>query len=67
MQTKSHDRISKVTIGGSDAWYMIGHAYFDRAFSEHFREIPWKPNTTCRKRATSSGRTSTSSTSTSST
>ena len=28
-----------VTIGGSDAWYMIGHAYFDRAFSEHFREI----------------------------
>ena len=39
MQTKSHDRISKVTIGGSDAWYMIGHAYFDRAFSEHFREI----------------------------
>ena len=39
MQTKSHDRISKVTIGGSNAWYMIGHAYFDRAFSEHFREI----------------------------
>ncbi len=32
-------RITAVTIGGSDALYMIGHAYFDRAFSEQFREI----------------------------
>ena len=39
MQTAAHGRISKVTIGGSDAWYMIGHAYFDRAFSERFRQI----------------------------
>ena len=39
MQTAAHGRISKVTVGGSDAWYMIGHAYFDRAFSEHFRQI----------------------------
>ena len=39
MQTAAHGRISKVTVGGSDAWYMIGHAYFDRAFSERFRQI----------------------------
>lgn len=39
MQTKSHDRITKVTKGGRDAWYMIGHAFFDRAFSKRFREI----------------------------
>lgn len=32
-------RIHKVTVGGEDAWYMIGHAYFDRAFSERFRKI----------------------------
>ena len=39
MQIKSHDRITKVTKGGHDAWYMIGHAFFDRAFSKRFREI----------------------------
>lgn len=39
MQTKSHDRIAKVTKGGRGAWYMIGHAFFDRAFSKRFREI----------------------------
>ncbi|MFR3924051.1 MAG: hypothetical protein ACLTXI_01840 [Collinsella sp.] len=35
----SHDRITKVSVGGSDAWYMIGHAYFDREFSARFRQI----------------------------
>lgn len=33
------DRIKAVTIGGSDAWYMIGHAYFDEAFSRRFVQI----------------------------
>ncbi|HQE69611.1 MAG TPA: NTP transferase domain-containing protein, partial [Atopobiaceae bacterium] len=33
------DRIVGVTIGGSDAWYMLGHAYFDRAFSKRFVEV----------------------------
>lgn len=37
--TGSHDRITKVEIGGSDAWYMIGHVFFDREFSERFRTI----------------------------
>lgn len=35
----AHDRITGVTIGGKHAWYMIGHAYFDRAFSRRFAEI----------------------------
>ena len=34
-----HDRITNVTVGGSHAWYMLGHAYFDKAFSARFREI----------------------------
>lgn len=32
-------RIKNVTIGGSDSWYMLGHVYFDRQFSEAFGEI----------------------------
>lgn len=39
LETGSHDRITKVSVGGSDAWYMIGHAYFDREFSARFRQI----------------------------
>ncbi len=35
----SHDRIKAVTIGGSNSPYMIGHAYFDKEFSERFRRI----------------------------
>lgn len=31
--------IKSVAIGGSDAWVMIGHAYFDREFSERFKEV----------------------------
>lgn len=29
-------RIVDVEIGGSDAWYMVGHAYFDTEFSRKF-------------------------------
>ncbi len=36
VQTGPHDRITNVTIGGENAWYMIGHVYFDRAFSETY-------------------------------
>ena len=32
-------RITGGEIGGHDAWYMIGHAYFDRKFSQAFRRI----------------------------
>ena len=35
----AHNKIKNVTIGGSDAWYMIGHVYFDSDFSKHFVQI----------------------------
>lgn len=39
IKTGSHKRIKSVRIGGKDEWYMIGHAYFDRAFSKTFVRI----------------------------
>ncbi len=33
------NRITGITIGGTDAYGMLGHAYFDRAFSEKFAAI----------------------------
>ena len=31
--------IDSVTIGGRDAWYMLGHAFWDREFSSRFVKI----------------------------
>lgn len=39
LETNKKDRIVGAQIGGSDAWYMVGHAYFDRTFSERFAEV----------------------------
>lgn len=39
IETNSHGRIKKVTIGGENCWYMLGHAYFDHSFSDRFKEI----------------------------
>lgn len=39
LETGARGRIAGVKVGGSDAWCMIGHAYFDQAFSERFRTI----------------------------
>lgn len=39
IETGAADRITGATIGGSNAWVMMGHAYFDRAFSTRFRQI----------------------------
>ena len=33
------DNITKVRIGGGKSWYMVGHVFFNREFSEHFRRI----------------------------
>ena len=33
--------IKEVTVGGENKWCMLGHVYFDRAFSEQFVPI-WK-------------------------
>lgn len=32
-------RITGATVGGADAWTMLGHVYFDRAFSTRFRQV----------------------------
>ncbi len=40
VETGPHGRITKVGVnGGNDAWCMLGHVYFDRAFSKKFVEI----------------------------
>lgn len=33
------DNIVDVKIGGANAWYMVGHAFFNKEFSTQFREI----------------------------
>ena len=33
------DSIIEVKVGGADAWYMVGHVFFNKEFSEKFREI----------------------------
>ncbi len=37
--TGAQSRIVDVQVGGSDAWIMLGHVYFDKAFSAKFKEI----------------------------
>lgn len=39
LTTGTHQRIASVQIGGSDSWFMLGHVYFDRTFSEKFKNI----------------------------
>ncbi len=39
ISTGPDDRITGATVGGRDAWTMLGHAYFDRAFSAAFTRI----------------------------
>lgn len=39
MESDETGRICKVQIGGANAWYMLGHAFWDAAFSQKFVEI----------------------------
>lgn len=39
LQTSPKGRITGVEIGGADAWYMIGHVFFDGAFSATFTRV----------------------------
>ena len=39
MTVGTGNRIERVTVGGSDAYAMLGHVYFDRAFSRRFVEV----------------------------
>ena len=42
MKLSHNDDILDVTVGGRDAWYMIGHVFFNEAFSKYFRELMLK-------------------------
>lgn len=35
----AEDNITAVTVGGHDAWYMIGHVYFSEDFSRAFKQL----------------------------
>lgn len=39
METDADGWINKVTIGGNDAWHMLGHTFWDEAFSKMFVHI----------------------------
>lgn len=39
LTTDANDRITGVTVGGADSWYMIGHVFFSHQFSEAFKAI----------------------------
>jgi hypothetical protein len=39
LKTEKNGRIKEVTIGGSDAWYMCGHVYWNQEFSDKFKKI----------------------------
>lgn len=39
LYTDDKDNIIKVTVGGADSWYMIGHVFFSRKFSEVFQKV----------------------------
>lgn len=39
LQTDDDGKIMRVTIGGRDAWYMLGHVYFSPEFSDKFKKI----------------------------
>lgn len=39
LTTDEQDNIISVTVGGKDSWYMVGHVFFNKEFSEKFRQI----------------------------
>ena len=39
LTTDNDDNITNVDVGGHDAWYMVGHVFFNSEFSSKFREI----------------------------
>ena len=39
INTDSDDNITEVTIGGKNSWYMVGHVYLSRDFSDAFKKL----------------------------
>lgn len=39
LTTDEDDNIIDVRVGGTDSWYMVGHAFFNKEFSDKFRDF----------------------------
>lgn len=39
IHTDADDNITEVTVGGCDSWYMVGHVYFFKEFSNAFKKV----------------------------
>ena len=39
LTTDEDDNITEVNVGGEDSWFMLGHVFFNKEFSEKFREV----------------------------
>lgn len=39
LKTDDTDHIINVSVGGADAWYMVGHVFFNKEFSRKLRQI----------------------------
>lgn len=39
LKSDAEDNITDVKVGGCDSWYMVGHVYFSKDFSDMFKEI----------------------------
>lgn len=39
MTTDCDNNITEVTVGGNDSWYMVGHVYFSKDFSDAFKKL----------------------------
>lgn len=39
LRTDENDYITEVVIGGADSWYMLGHVFWTKEFSQRFVEI----------------------------
>ncbi len=39
IHTDSHNNITEVTVGGRDSWYMVGHVFFSKEFSDIFKRL----------------------------
>lgn len=37
--TDDNNNITSVSVGGTDSWYMVGHVFFNKEFSDKFRKI----------------------------
>lgn len=39
IHTDADNNITEVTVGGRGSWYMVGHVYFSKEFSDAFRKL----------------------------